>query len=125
MPEPVFLQTKLLIPPIRSDALSRERLKERLKLSASVKLVLLSAPAGFGKSTLLSAWVAQCERPVGWLSLDEDDNDPTRFLIYMIAALQQIEPVIGRAVPSLLEVAQPPARQPCVEPSSAGCPALP
>ena len=54
------------------------------------KLTLISAPAGFGKTTLVSAWVAGFERPTAWLSLDEGDNDPTRFLAYLVAALQTI-----------------------------------
>ena len=59
------------------------------------KLTLISAPAGFGKTTLVSAWVAGCDRPVAWLSLDAGDNDPTRFLTYLVAALQTIAPQIG------------------------------
>ena len=54
------------------------------------KLTLISAPAGFGKTTLVSEWVAGCGRPVAWLSLDEGDNDPARFLTYLVAALQTI-----------------------------------
>jgi hypothetical protein len=67
---------------------------ERLNagLIAGCKLTLISAPAGFGKTTLVSEWVVGCEwRPVAWLSLDEGDNDPARFLTYLVAALQTIE----------------------------------
>src|SRR5215218_5140190 len=66
------------------------------------------APAGFGKTTLLSEWVAGCERPAAWLSLDEGDNDPTRFLAYFVAALQTIAPDIGEGVLGVLGSPQPP-----------------
>ena len=96
MPAPI-LATKLYIPPPRPKIVLRPRLIERLNegLSASRKLTLISAPAGFGKTTLVSEWVAGCERPVAWLSLDEGDNDPTRFLTYLVAALQTIAANIG------------------------------
>ena len=91
MPTPI-LATKLYIPPPRPKAVRRPRLIERLNegLSASRKLTLISAPAGFGKTTLVSEWVAGCGRPVAWLSLDDGDNDPTRFLTYLVAALQTL-----------------------------------
>jgi LuxR family transcriptional regulator, maltose regulon positive regulatory protein len=75
----------------------------------SRKLTLVSAPAGFGKTTLLGEWIAGCERPVAWLSLDEGDNDPTRFLAYLVAALQTIAPNIGEG---MLGVLQSPQRPP-------------
>ena len=62
------------------------------------RLTLISASAGFGKTTLVSEWIAGCERPVAWLSLDEGDNDPTRFLTYLVAALQTIAAKTGRAI---------------------------
>jgi len=88
-----------------------ERLNEGL--DASRKLTLISAPAGFGKTTLVSEWVAGCERPVAWLSLDERDNDPTSFLTYLVAALQTLPPKtgeanIGRGVLAILQSPQPP-----------------
>jgi LuxR family maltose regulon positive regulatory protein len=69
----------------------RPRLIERLKAGLHHKLTLVSAPAGFGKTALVSEWVASCERPAAWFSLDEGDNGPTRFLSYSIAALRTIE----------------------------------
>ena len=86
------LATKLYIPPPRPKIVIRPRLIERLNegLSSGRKLTLISAPAGFGKTTLVSEWLAGCERPVAWLSLDEGDNDPTRFLTYLVAALQTL-----------------------------------
>ncbi|HYV04052.1 MAG TPA: hypothetical protein VFB82_05690, partial [Blastocatellia bacterium] len=73
------------------------------------KLTLISAPAGFGKTTLVSGWVACCQRSVAWLSLDQGDNDPTRFLIYVVAALRTIEANIGKGVLGMLQSPQPPA----------------
>jgi len=109
MPAPLLF-TKLYIPPPRPKAVLRPRLIERLKegLSASRKLTLISAPAGFGKTTLVSEWIAGCGRPVAWLSLDEGDNDPSRFLTYLVAALQTIVPHIGAGVLEVLQSPQPP-----------------
>jgi LuxR family maltose regulon positive regulatory protein len=72
------------------------------------RLTLVSAPAGFGKTMLLSEWVAGCQRPAAWLSLDEGDNDPTRFLAYLIAALQTVGADIGESVLGALQSPQPP-----------------
>lgn len=83
----------------------RQRLVERLHAGLSRKLTLVSAPAGFGKTTLVSAWAAACERPVAWLSLDENDSDPTRFLTYLIAALQTIDPQLGTETLTSLQAA--------------------
>jgi LuxR family maltose regulon positive regulatory protein len=83
-----ILATKLYIPPPRPIIVTRSRLSERLDEGLHRKLTLISAPAGFGKTTLISEWVAGSEQPVAWLSLDEGDNDPVRFLTYLVAALQ-------------------------------------
>jgi LuxR family maltose regulon positive regulatory protein len=90
-----LLQTKLYVPPLRPELVPRPRLIERLNADLHRKLTLISAPAGFGKTTLVSEWVAGCSQPVAWLSLDESDNDPARFLAYFGAALQTIEANIG------------------------------
>ena len=105
-----ILATKLYIPPPRPKVVLRPRLIEQLNngLASGRKLTLISAPAGFGKTTLVSEWVAGCERPVAWLSLDEGDNDPTRFLTYLIAALQTIAPNVGEEVLGVLQSPQPP-----------------
>ena len=71
-------------------------------------MTLISASAGFGKTTLVSEWLARRERPVAWLSLDEGDNDPTRFLTYLVAALQMITANIGAGVLGVLQSPQPP-----------------
>src|SRR5438876_4004680 len=86
-----ILATKLYIPPTRPKVVVRSRLIERLNEGLQRKLTLISAPAGFGKTRLLSEWVAACERPVAWLSLKEGDSSPTRFLAYLVAAPQTIE----------------------------------
>jgi LuxR family maltose regulon positive regulatory protein len=72
------------------------------------KLVLISAPAGFGKTTLVSEWVASCDQKVAWLSLDEGDNDSARFLTYLVAALQTIKAEIGAGLLGTLQSPQPP-----------------
>ena len=105
-PYPI-LQTKLYIPPIRPELVSRPRLIGRLNAGLRRKLTLVSAPAGFGKTTLVSEWVAGCERPAAWLSLDRGDNDPTRFLAYLVAALQTIATNIGEGVVAVLQSPQP------------------
>ncbi len=76
-----ILATKLYIPPPRPKVVLRPRLIERLNegLHGTPGMTLISAPAGFGKTTLVSEWVAGCKRPVAWLSLDEGDNDPITF----------------------------------------------
>ena len=88
-----LLTTKLYVPPARSNLVLRPRLTELLNDGLQRKQTLISAPAGFGKTTLVSEWLARCERPVAWLSLDEGDNDTTRFLTYFVAALQTVPEV--------------------------------
>ncbi|MBI4671598.1 MAG: helix-turn-helix transcriptional regulator [Chloroflexi bacterium] len=87
-----LLATKLYIPRLPPALVSRPRLIERLNagLQHTPGVTLISAPAGFGKTTLLSHWIPQAGRPVAWLSLDEHDNDPPRFFAYLVAALQTI-----------------------------------
>ncbi len=111
-----ILTTKLYIPPPRSKIVLRPRLIERLNEGLLRKLTLISASAGFGKTTLVSEWLAGCQRPVAWLSLDEGDNDPTRFLTYLVAALQTlalskaegIAANIGKRLLAILQSPQPP-----------------
>ncbi len=107
------LAAKLYIPPPRPKIVLRLRLIERLNEGLHGKLTLISAPAGFGKTTLVNEWVAGCERlepkvRVSWLSLDEGDNDPAGFLAYLVAALQTIAATIGAGVLRMLQSPQPP-----------------
>ncbi len=112
MPVPV-LATKLYIPPHRAQLVPRPRLIEQLNagLSSGCKLSLISAPAGFGKTTLVSEWIASCGRPVAWLSLDEGDDDPVRFVSYLVATLRTIKAGIGEGLVAVLQSPQPPTTE--------------
>ncbi|MEQ8677789.1 MAG: LuxR C-terminal-related transcriptional regulator [Aggregatilineales bacterium] len=103
-----ILTTKLYVPVPRPGSVLRPRLIDQLNGGSHSKLTLISAPAGFGKTTLVTEWIDSGERPVAWLSLDEGDNNPVRFLSYLVAALQTISPQIGNSIMSLLEAPQPP-----------------
>ncbi|HSH03627.1 MAG TPA: LuxR C-terminal-related transcriptional regulator [Anaerolineae bacterium] len=103
-----LLTTKFHIPPARTSLILRPRLFATLDTSPTRKLTLISAAAGFGKTTLLTQWLAQQSRPAAWLSLDDDDNDPHRFWCYLIAALQTILPTLGQDITALLQSPQPP-----------------
>ncbi|MEO7908959.1 MAG: LuxR C-terminal-related transcriptional regulator [Roseiflexaceae bacterium] len=123
-----LLATKLYIPALRPQLVSRPRLVERVQTGLLGKLTLIAAPAGFGKTTLLSAWLAtrtaarglrteadsfdhqsSANNPaVAWVSLDADDNDPIRFWRYVTAALETIYPAIGTTTDALLQSSQPP-----------------
>src|SRR5690349_6946050 len=125
-----ILTTKLYIPPPRLNIVLRPRLSERLSAGLHRKLTLISAPAGFGKTTLISAWLTSrtedrglrteaatfSGRPqssalstrVAWLALDAGDSDPTRFLTYLVAALRTVAPTLGAGVVEALQSRQPP-----------------
>ncbi|MDH4187828.1 MAG: hypothetical protein OEV08_12615, partial [Nitrospira sp.] len=104
-----LLTTKFFIPKTRPDLVSRPRLIERLNEGLHRKLTLISAPAGFGKTTLLSEWVSARDHPMAWLSLDEGDNDPARFWSHFIAALQTLSPNLGEGAMGALQSPQLPA----------------
>ncbi|MDX2140877.1 MAG: LuxR C-terminal-related transcriptional regulator [Chloroflexota bacterium] len=99
-----MLTTKLFVPQQRPQFILRQRLLTQLNdgLAQGKRLTLVSAPPGFGKTTLIAAWAAALERPQAWVSLDEDDNDPIQFLRYGVAALRQIDPNAARNVEALL-----------------------
>jgi len=109
-----LLETKLYVPRPRRGLVPRPRLSERLDRGTASKLVLVSAPAGFGKTTLLTEWLAARpaapagERLAAWLSLDRGDNDPASFWTYVIAALRTAAPGVGESALALLGEPQPP-----------------
>ncbi len=111
-----LLTTKLHIPSPRPELVPRPDLVERLESGLRRKLTLISAPAGFGKTTLLSECAAQCGQPVAWLSLDEEDNDATRFWTYLIAALQTAQADLGQEALQVLQAPQPPPVQSVLTP---------
>ena len=102
-----MLLTKLYPPPAPPSLVPRPRLIAQLEAGLAGKLTLVSAPPGFGKTSLLASWLAG--RASAWLSLDEEDNDPTRFLAYLLAALQQIDGRWGATAAPLLASASPTA----------------
>ncbi len=106
-----LLETKLYIPGLRRGLVARPRLIERMNRGGESKLTLISAPAGFGKTTLLADWLAgtpAAERSVAWLSLDPGDNQPASFWTYLVTALQTVAPGVGARGLSLLQEPQPP-----------------
>ena len=108
MPTPL-LTTKLYSPPVRPNTLPRPRLIQSLEVGIDGKLTLVSAPPGFGKTTLITTWLHGTDIPFTWLSLDEGDNDPVRFLTYLVAALQKIDESIGLSTPTFFSTPQLPA----------------
>jgi LuxR family maltose regulon positive regulatory protein len=107
MPTPL-IATKLFLPPPRPNAVPRPHLIARLNEGLHRKLTLISAPAGFGKTSLVSAWIAGNGRLAAWLSLDDADNDPIRFLTHFVAALQKLAPAIGAGLSRALQSPRPP-----------------
>lgn len=103
-----LLFTKLHVARPRAQLVPRPHLVERLQQASTSTLTLVSAPAGFGKTTLLAQWLAEQRMPVAWLSLEPEDNDPVRFLSYLIAALQTVETDVGTSASALLHSPQPP-----------------
>ena len=106
-----LLKTKLYVPPLRPEWVPRPRLVERFKVGLQSKLTLVSAPAGFGKTTMVSEGLRSSQIPAGWVSLDEGDNDPTRFWSYFISSLQTVQADMGKSVLGLLQSPQPPPIQ--------------
>ena len=102
-----LLETKLYVPRRRRGLVARPRLSERLNRGAESKLTLVSAPAGFGKTTLLTEWLDHSKYSAAWVSLDQADNHAISFWSYVIAALQTVEPHIGTNAAALLQSPQP------------------
>jgi ATP/maltotriose-dependent transcriptional regulator MalT len=103
--EPI-LSTKLFIPKTRPGLVQRPHLIGQLNAGLQRKLSLISAPAGFGKTTLLSEWIPQSPRCVTWLSLDNEEHEPARFWAYFIASLQRLRPDLGEAALAQLQSRQ-------------------
>lgn len=107
--EQALLATKLYIPPPRGELVQRERLHKEMRQGLLGKLTIVSAPAGFGKSTLLSECVVVCGYPVAWISLDRADNNPQRFLAYLITALKSVSSGLDDEILSTISGSEPPA----------------
>jgi LuxR family maltose regulon positive regulatory protein len=109
-----LLQIKVEVPPLRTEIVQRKRLLDLLSEGCqaqggfSRKLTLFSAPAGYGKTTLMLAWTKRLGLPLAWLALDETDNDPARFLAYLIAAIQQVHMGFGSGMGAILKSPQKP-----------------
>ena len=101
-----LLTTKLYIPQIHEDLVPRPQLYQRLDASMSRKLTLVSAPTGFGKSTLVTSWLADRDQSAAWLSLDPGDNDPVRFWSYLVGAIQSLHPQIGVEARQIIAASQ-------------------
>jgi LuxR family maltose regulon positive regulatory protein len=105
------LTTKLYLQPARETLVDRPVLLEQLKEGLRGKLTIVSAPAGFGKTSLVAAWLKDSETPLAWVSLDEDDNEPLRFLDYLIGALQTVDADLGDETANLLRrISTPPLK---------------
>ena len=107
VPPPARLATKLFVPSTRIELVHRPRLLERLSRSLRRRLTIVAAPAGFGKTTLLSDWSVRSPMPVAWLSLDAADNDPTTFWDYLLAALDRVHAGAGDPARAMLYAPQP------------------
>jgi LuxR family maltose regulon positive regulatory protein len=113
----VLLATKLYIPPLHRDLIDRPHLIQRLNdgLTQNRRLTLISAPAGYGKSTLLRQWVSQVDIPVAWLSLEKGDNAPGRFWSYFVSALQTIPSLRQAGIGELILQSLPSSQLPPLE----------
>ena len=107
MTSPTILTTKLFIPPAMPAVLLRPDLLERLDRGRKVPLTLLSAPPGYGKTTLLSLWATNYPGSIAWLTLDDGDNDPARFFHHLLASIQTVEPQIGSGITLRIERGKP------------------
>jgi LuxR family transcriptional regulator, maltose regulon positive regulatory protein len=103
-----LLPTKLFVPLLEADIVERSRLLEALAATRSASLVLVSAPAGSGKTTLVASFVRQAGRAIGWLSLDAADDHPGIFLSYLIEAFDRLQPGVGERARAMLQASPPP-----------------
>ncbi|MGZ6223688.1 MAG: AAA family ATPase, partial [Syntrophales bacterium] len=102
-----LLRTKFYVPPVRSLQVARPRLIDQINAGLERALILISAPAGYGKTTLVSRWLKETKIASAWLSLDNGDNDPIRFLQYLLATLLPIAPGIENDLLGMLQGIQP------------------
>ena len=107
-----LLATKLLVPTLAPEVVPRPRLVARLTEATRRRVTLVAAPAGFGKTTAVAAWIAETRPPVAWLAMDEDDNEPGRFLVHLVGAVRSRWPEVGGA--ALAHLARTPLRWPAV-----------
>ncbi len=111
-----ILTTKLSFPPLRTKMVERTALIQKLNQGIESGFVLISAPAGYGKTTLVSAWLHQMKLKNTWLTLDRQDDDPVRFLTYLAAALKKIDPAIGEVLEIQLQNCPFPIVENCLTP---------
>jgi LuxR family maltose regulon positive regulatory protein len=102
-----LLTTKLFIPEVQKTLVQRARLTNLLNEGFNKKLILISAPAGFGKTTILCDWIHQSRIPIAWYTVDENDNTPQQFLFYLISALQRIDSSVGQSAVNIIKSPQP------------------
>ena len=107
----LLLHSKLMAPRLQAAVIPRLRLVNQLEAGASKRLTVVSAPTGFGKTTLVNLWLNGRNSPAAWVALDENDNDPVRFWTYVISALRTLDAEIGKHVLAALATAQLPALQ--------------
>ena len=109
-PQPLedMLLTKLIPPRLHSSLIQRPDLFARLDQALEKRLMLVTSPTGFGKTTLVSLWLKQRSYPLAWVTLDEGDNDPVRFWRYVIHAFRQVNPEVGKSALAILRVARQP-----------------
>ncbi len=112
--EQLLLVTKLAIPPVRSDLVARPRLTDQLQLGIQCPFTLIAAPAGFGKTTVLSTWLEDAPFSVAWVSLESGDDDLIRFWSYVFAAQERVHPGSGASALALLQRSDP-QRPPPIE----------
>jgi LuxR family maltose regulon positive regulatory protein len=108
LPPSALLKTKLFIPGLREKLVNRQKISDQLEKGLKARLTFISAPAGFGKTTLLTQWLHNTGKKAGWLSLDRSDNNFNRFWIYFINALQNINPQTGSEILPILNLSEKP-----------------
>jgi LuxR family transcriptional regulator, maltose regulon positive regulatory protein len=110
------LHTKLMPPRLQPSAIQRDDLLKRLDHGLTKRLTLVTAPTGFGKTTLVGRWIASRDITSTWVTLDENDNDPARFWTYFISALRTVDPAVGKSTLSALIAPQLPSFQTLLTP---------